>query len=123
MAQIRLVALTARLRRRGLHSEEHGHRRVDQMKREHVDLVIGKLANKPGAGIILLKRMRTLIRYAMAIGWTDHDPTAGGNSETAGHEKWQTAYEVANGGEETLEINRLVTKMALPGGLEPPFSP
>ena len=47
------------------------------MKREHVDVVIGKLASKPGAGIILLKRMRTLIRYAMAIGWTDRDPTAG----------------------------------------------
>jgi integrase len=56
---------------------EHGHRRVDQMRREHVDVVIGKLASKPGAGIILLKRMRTLIRYAMAIGWTDRDPTAG----------------------------------------------
>jgi hypothetical protein len=49
--------------------EEHGHRRVDQMKREHVDAVIGKLAHKPGAGIVLLKRMRTLIRYALAIGW------------------------------------------------------
>jgi integrase len=57
--------------------EEHGHRRVDQMTREHVDIVIGKMANKPGAGIILLKRIRTLIRYAMALGWTDRDPTAG----------------------------------------------
>ena len=57
--------------------EQHGHRRVDQMTREHVDIVIGKLANKPGAGIILLKRIRTLIRYAMALGWTDRDPTAG----------------------------------------------
>jgi hypothetical protein len=56
---------------------EHGHRRVDQMTREHVDIVIGKMANKPGAGIILLKRIRTLIRYAMALGWTDRDPTAG----------------------------------------------
>jgi enterobacteria phage integrase len=57
--------------------EEHGHRRVDQMTREHVDIVIGKMANKPGAGIILLKRIRTLIRYAMALGWIDRDPTAG----------------------------------------------
>ena len=47
------------------------------MTREHVDIVIGKMANKPGAGIILLKRIRTLIRYAMALGWTDRDPTAG----------------------------------------------
>jgi enterobacteria phage integrase len=57
--------------------EQHGHRRVDQMTRGHVDVVIGKMANKPGAGIILLKRIRTLIRYAMALGWTDRDPTAG----------------------------------------------
>jgi enterobacteria phage integrase len=57
--------------------EHHGHRRVDQMTREHVDIIIGKMANKPGAGIILLKRLRTLIRYAMALGWTDRDPTAG----------------------------------------------
>jgi enterobacteria phage integrase len=57
--------------------EEHGHRQVDQMTREHVDIIIGKMANKPGAGIILLKRLRTLVRYAMALGWTDRDPTAG----------------------------------------------
>jgi enterobacteria phage integrase len=57
--------------------EEHGHRRVDQMTREHVDIVIGRMSNKPGAGIILLKRIRTLIRYAMALGWSDRDPTAG----------------------------------------------
>ena len=56
---------------------EHGHRRVDQMKREHVDAILGKFANKPGAGIILLKRMRTLLRYAMAIGWRESDPSAG----------------------------------------------
>jgi hypothetical protein len=53
--------------------EEHGHRRVDQMTREHVDIIIGKMASKPGAGIILLKRIRTLTRYAMALGWTDRD--------------------------------------------------
>jgi len=57
--------------------EKHGHRRVDQMSREHVDLLIGKLANTPGAGIVLLKRLRTLVRYAIALGWTDRDPTAG----------------------------------------------
>ena len=57
--------------------EQHGHRRVDQMTREHVDIVVGRMADRPGAGIILLKRIRTLIRYAMALGWTDRDPTAG----------------------------------------------
>ena len=56
---------------------EHGHRRVDQMKREHVDMIIGKFAEKPGAGIIMLKRLRTLLRYAVEIGWRETDPSAG----------------------------------------------
>lgn len=55
----------------------HGKRRVDQMKREHVDIIVGKMADRPGAGIVLLKRLRTLLRYGMAIGWIDRDPTAG----------------------------------------------
>jgi integrase len=57
--------------------QHHGHRQVDQMTREHVDIIIGKMASKPGAGIILLKRIRTLVRYAMSLGWTDRDPTVG----------------------------------------------
>ena len=57
--------------------EEHRHRRVDQMMREYVDTRHRRDGCRPGAGIILLKRIRTLIRYAMALGWTDRDPTAG----------------------------------------------
>ena len=55
----------------------HGHRRVDEMRREHVDAIIGKLANKPGAAIILLKRIRTLNKYAIALHWREGDPTLG----------------------------------------------
>ena len=55
----------------------HGHRRVDEMRREHVDSIIGKLSHKPGAAIILLKRIRTLIKYAIALHWRDGDPTLG----------------------------------------------
>jgi enterobacteria phage integrase len=40
-------------------------------------LLSARWRTKPGAGIILLKRLRTLIRYAIALGWTDRDPTAG----------------------------------------------
>ena len=50
------------------------------MTRKHVDIIIGKMANKPGAGIILLKRVRTLVRYALALGWINRDPTAGARS-------------------------------------------
>lgn len=59
---------------------EHGHRQVSQFRREHVDYLIGKMAGSPGAGIILLKRIRTLVRYGLQLGWIDRDPTAGATS-------------------------------------------
>jgi enterobacteria phage integrase len=60
--------------------EDHGHRRVNQIRREHIDAIIGKMASKPGAGIVLLKRIRTLLHYAIAIKWLQHDPTLGATS-------------------------------------------
>lgn len=60
--------------------EEHGHRRVDQLRREHIDAIIGKMADRPGAGIVLLKRIRTLVRYAISIKWLQQDPTLGATS-------------------------------------------
>ena len=56
---------------------DHGHRLVNQFRREHVDIIIGAMADKPGAGIVLLKRIRTLVRYAMALKWIESDPTLG----------------------------------------------
>lgn len=60
---------------------KHGHRLVGQLMREHVDVIIGDMAEKPGAGIVLLKRIRTLIRYAIALKsnppWITTDPTVG----------------------------------------------
>jgi hypothetical protein len=41
------------------------------MRREHVDAILGRFAHMPGAGIILLKRMRTLLRYAREMGWRE----------------------------------------------------
>jgi hypothetical protein len=82
-AQYLSLSVTSRANYRrviGSFLKEHGHRLVRQMTREHVDIMVGKMANKPGAGIILLKRVRTLVRYAIALGWIDRDPTAGANS-------------------------------------------
>ncbi len=56
---------------------EHGHGRVDQFRRQHVDKIIGRMADRPGAAITLLKRIRTLVRFAIEIGWIASDPTAG----------------------------------------------
>jgi enterobacteria phage integrase len=74
--------------------EEHGHRRVDQMRREHVDIIIGRLAQKPGAGIVLLKRIRTLLRYAMALHWIDRDPTTGVKGYTSNEVHTWTEAEI-----------------------------
>jgi integrase len=60
--------------------KDHGHRRADQIRRDHIDVIIGKMAEKPGAGIVLLKRIRTLLRYAISIKWLKHDPTVGATS-------------------------------------------
>lgn len=54
---------------------EHGHRRVDQMERQHVVSIMGKMADRPGAAITLLKRIRTLMRFALDLGWIKVDPT------------------------------------------------
>ena len=56
---------------------EHGHGLVKQFRREHVDIIIGGMDERPGAGIVLLKRIRTLVRYAIALKWIDTDPTLG----------------------------------------------
>jgi integrase len=53
----------------------HGHRLVRQFKREHVVKIIGEMGDRPGAGIILLKRIRTLTRFALDLGWIAVDPT------------------------------------------------
>lgn len=59
---------------------QHGHRRVDQMKREHVDAIIGGMSDRPGAAIVLLKRIRSLVRYAIELDWRETDPTMGATS-------------------------------------------
>ena len=56
---------------------EHGHGLVAQMKREHVDKIIGRKSDTPAAANTLLKRIRTLIRYAIAHQWRESDPTTG----------------------------------------------
>jgi integrase len=55
---------------------EHGTKRLRTIERKHIDAIIGKMADRPGAGIVLLKRISTLLNYAIAIGWLEHNPAA-----------------------------------------------
>jgi len=54
---------------------EHGHRLVSDIKRANVVSLIGKMADRPSAAAILLKRIRTLVRFAIDMGWLAIDPT------------------------------------------------
>lgn len=57
--------------------EGHGHRYVADMSREAVNRLIGEKAATPAAANTLLKRLRTLIRFAIVNGWRKDDPTIG----------------------------------------------
>jgi integrase len=54
---------------------EHGHRRVAEMRREDVKKIMGLKSATPGAANDLLKKIRTLIKFAIDAGWRADDPT------------------------------------------------
>jgi integrase len=58
-------------------NEQHGHRLVRQMNRQHVITIMGSMAERPGAASTLLKRLRTLLRFALDLGWIQHNPAQG----------------------------------------------
>lgn len=67
---------------------EHGNRLVAQMRRENVVSIMGKMAETPGAAIVYLKRIRTLTKFALDLGWISVDPTHKVRSYKAG--SWDT---------------------------------
>jgi integrase len=54
---------------------EHGHRKVVEMRREDVKKIMGLKSATPGAANDLLKKIRTLIKFAIDAGWRADDPT------------------------------------------------
>jgi integrase len=57
---------------------EHGHRSVSGMTRERIEnVILAPLDDRPGAKIDTLKKLRILIKHAIAIGWLNHDPSLG----------------------------------------------
>lgn len=58
-------------------AETHGCGLVPEMNRGHVEQIIGAKASTPAAANTLLKRLRTLINYSIALGWRNTDPTKG----------------------------------------------
>jgi integrase len=78
---LRMVSSTQRAYRlmieRFVRDDAIGHRRVDQMRREHVNHIVAKRSKTPGAANDVLKKLRVLLRFAMANGQIRFDPTIG----------------------------------------------
>jgi enterobacteria phage integrase len=57
---------------------EHGHRTVAGLTRERIITgILQPFADRPGAALDTLKKLRILIRHAINIGWIKHDPSLG----------------------------------------------
>lgn len=56
----------------------HGHRTVKGMTREGIVMkVLAPYADRPGAALDTLKKVRILIQHAMLLNWIQHDPSVG----------------------------------------------
>lgn len=58
-------------------AQEHGTGRLEAFSKERLDKIIAGKSATPAAANVLLKRIRTLVRYGMSIGKIQHDPTIG----------------------------------------------
>jgi integrase len=57
---------------------EHGHRTIVGLSRERIIAgILQPYADRPGARLDTLKKLRILIRHAINIGWLKHDPSIG----------------------------------------------
>lgn len=85
--------------RLGLIERDHGHRCVKGLSPKRIRLVILQpLADRPGAALDTLKKIRVLIRHAIHIEWLEHDPSIGikrprGNEIRAWHDHELDAFE------------------------------
>jgi integrase len=58
--------------------EHHGHRSVAGLTRDRIEKAfLGPLAGKNAAQLDTLKKLRILIKHAIALKWITHDPSAG----------------------------------------------
>lgn len=77
----RALSISSRANYRGVIDRflvEHGHRLPEQMRPEDVDKILLAYADRPGAGAVLLKRIRTLVHFGVnPLRWFTVDPTQG----------------------------------------------
>jgi integrase len=57
---------------------EHGHRTVAGLTKERINtFILAPLADRPGAQLDTLKKLRILVQHANGLNWLKGDPTAG----------------------------------------------
>jgi hypothetical protein len=54
--------------------ERHGHRSVAGLTRERIEKMLAPLADRPGARLDTLKKIRVLIRHAMSLAGYESAP-------------------------------------------------
>jgi hypothetical protein len=54
---------------------EHGDKSAVTLERRHILILMGAIADKPGAANNLRKALRELMKHAIDIGWRDDNPT------------------------------------------------
>jgi hypothetical protein len=81
---------------RWVRDEDLGHRMVKDLRREHIDRMLGKRAETPGAANDLLKKIRILMGFAISHRLRTDDPAAGIRryADGVGHHTW-TEDEIA----------------------------
>jgi integrase len=58
--------------------EQHGHRAVSGLNKDRINsFILDPLADRPGAALDTLKKLRILIQHAIEKGWLTHDPSRG----------------------------------------------
>jgi enterobacteria phage integrase len=75
---LRGTSKTGYMRRLEALRTQHGHRSVDGLSRERIITgILQPYADRPGAALDTLKKLRILIRHAINIGWLKTDPSVG----------------------------------------------
>jgi hypothetical protein len=56
---------------------EHGHRRVKDLQRAHINTLLGTMHNRPEAANNLLKVLRVVLKHAVDDNWIENNPALG----------------------------------------------
>ena len=110
-----------RVLRRLVQHEDFASCTVAAFHRRHVQKMLKRSADTPAAAADLLKKLRALMRCAMARGWRSDDPTHGIKLGTGGQRRGWTAAEVEASrpdGRQARPSARRTRSWVTPGGGE-----